>query len=73
MGDSNRPSFHSPLFRRGLDGGVRSESRSPRVRSCSLRCVCVALRCFDASRRICGGFLVFCVKLGSGEWGTSWR
>ncbi len=26
-----------------------------------------------ALRRICGGFLVFCVKLGSGEWGTSWR
>ncbi len=66
-GDSNRPSFHSPLFHQGLDGGARSESRSPRVRSCSLRCV--ALRCFAASRRICGGFLAFCVKLGSGEWG----
>jgi hypothetical protein len=48
-GDSNRPSFHSPLFRRGLDGGVRSESRSPRVRSSSLRCV--ALRCGVLMRR----------------------
>ncbi len=41
MGDSNRPSFHRPLFRRELDGGASSESRSPRVRSRSLRCVAV--------------------------------
>lgn len=33
VGGSNRPSF-----RRKLDGGASSESRSPRVRSRSLRC-----------------------------------